>query len=104
MRSALIPLGALFVIGIACLFSMDGVVEHGKQVYAEQKCSICHSIGGSGAGKAALDGVGSKLKPADIKKWSKTPKEMKASVVMKSYPNLPDTDLDDLIAYLRTLK
>jgi cytochrome c1 len=44
------------------------------------------------------------LNPNTMKKWIKTPKEMKAGTVMKPYPNLLEKDLNDLTAYLITLK
>ena len=59
---------------------------------------------GRGAPKLALDQVGSKLKPEVMKRWIKTPKEMKADSTMKPYPNLPEKDLSDLIAFLTGLK
>jgi mono/diheme cytochrome c family protein len=86
----------------------------GKQVYdaAAPKCKVCHSIGGEGNAKGALDGVGSKLKAEEIKAWMRTPKEMgeKAKATRKppmpAYPpdKLSDADLEALTAYLLSLK
>lgn len=98
---SLIALAAL--AGAVFSSSQSSAVEQGKQVYALQKCGVCHSIGAA-PNKVALDGVGSKLKPADIKKWIRTPKEMKADTTMKPYPNLPESDLNALTAYLSGLK
>ncbi len=92
---------------LACMTAGIGYaadVGHGKEVFTAEKCSMCHSIAGKGNSKNPLDGVGSKLKDAEIKKWIKTPKEMKADAKMKAYPNLSEKDLDDLTAYLLTLK
>jgi mono/diheme cytochrome c family protein len=97
-------MAALVPIGAAVTLSPDGASDHGKEVYAIQKCALCHSISGVGGPKLALDGVGSRLKPEDVKKWIRTPKEMKADTTMKPYPNLPPKDLSDLTAYLMTLK
>jgi cytochrome c2 len=104
MKLRVIAACIIVAAGAMFLFSMEDAVDRGKQVFAAQKCSICHSIIGAEAGKVALDGVGAKLKPSDIKKWIKSPKDMKTGVAMKSYPNLPEKDLDDLTAYLQTLK
>ena len=106
MKSAMIVLlaGILLLIGVAVALSPDAALDHGKEVYATQKCALCHSISGIGGKKLALDGVGSKLKPEVIKKWIRTPKEMKAETTMKPYPNLPEKDLNDLTAYLMTLR
>ena len=78
--------------------------DHGKEVYAMQKCALCHSISGIGGKKHALDGVGTRLKADDIKKWIRDPKSMKPDTTMKAYPNLPEKDLADLVAYLSSLK
>jgi len=90
------------------------LVEKGKKVYdaATPKCKVCHSIGGVGNAKGALDDVGSTLSAADLKAWVRTPKEMTAKAKadrkppMMAYPKekLSDEDLDALAAYLLTLK
>ncbi|MGD0102366.1 MAG: c-type cytochrome [Acidobacteriota bacterium] len=54
--------------------------------------------------KSVLDGVGSKLNSEDIRKWIRTPKGMKPNTVMKPYSNLPEKDLDDLVAFIMTLR
>ena len=83
---------------------------HGMKVFADQKCALCHSIAGKGNTKGALDAVGTKLKPEDIRKWIVTPAEMSAAAKatrkppMKAYANLPKADLDALVAYLASLK
>jgi mono/diheme cytochrome c family protein len=79
-------------------------VDKGKEVYAAQHCSMCHAIAGKGNPRTALDDVGSKLTPEQIKKYITSPKEMKADSKMKAYPSLPAEDLDALVAYLSTLK
>jgi mono/diheme cytochrome c family protein len=84
--------------------------KRGEAVYAEQKCSLCHSIAGKGNAKGSLDGVGKKLSAEEIKQWIVNPKEMTAKTKaerkppMKAYPNLPAADVDALVAYLQTLK
>ncbi len=95
---------AVSIIGVATMLSLDAASDHGKEVFAVQKCSMCHSVDGVGGKMKALDGVGSKLKANEVRRWIVTPKEMKAGVIMKAYPDLPDQDLDDLIAYLMSLK
>jgi mono/diheme cytochrome c family protein len=100
---ALIFTGALAFFGMVAL-ALDTSADHGKEVYAAQKCALCHSIGGIGGKKMALDGVGSRLKPEDLKKWIRTPKEMKTDTTMKSYPNLTERDVDDLTSFLMTLR
>ena len=90
--------------------AQDAKVERGKQVYVEQKCKLCHSIGGEGSAKGPLDDVGSKLKAEEIKEWivnapamtEKTKATRKPA--MKAYPNLPAADLEALVAYMGSLK
>jgi len=98
-----VVVGSLIISGGVVIFSQSADVDHGRQVYAVQKCSLCHSIAGSG-GEVALDGVGARLKQDDFRKRIRTPKEVKANSEMKEYPNLPEKDLANLIAYLMTLK
>ena len=94
----------------AGLASAGQDAKRGEAVYAEQKCSLCHSVAGKGNAKGSLDGVGSKLSAADIKEWIVNPKEMTAKSKserkppMKAYPSLPAADVDALVAYLQTLK
>jgi mono/diheme cytochrome c family protein len=84
--------------------------EHaGAKVYAAQKCSICHSVGGVGNKKLPLDGVGAKLTEDQIREWIVAPVEAakKASSTakppMKAYTALPRPDLDALVGYLKSL-
>ena len=85
-------------------------IERGKQVYVEQKCKLCHSIGGEGNAKGPLDDVGSKFKADEITEWIVNPQAMsekhKAArkPAMKAYPSLPAADLEALVAYLESLK
>jgi mono/diheme cytochrome c family protein len=82
---------------------------HGAKVYADQKCSVCHSIAGKGNAKGSLDGVATKLSADDIRAWitdasgqtAKTKAPRKPA--MKNYA-LPKEDVDALVAYLSTLK
>jgi mono/diheme cytochrome c family protein len=97
-----ITLALIGALAMAC--SPEDALDHGQEVYATQKCALCHSIAGIGGKKLALDGVGSRLKPDVIKKWIRTPKEMKPETTMKPYPNLLEKDLNDLTAYLLTLR
>ena len=85
-------------------------VERGMKVFAESKCSMCHSIAGKGNPKGSLDSVGAKHSAADIRQWitepqvmrEKTPSERKPA--MKAYTAMSKDDLDALVAYLLTLK
>jgi mono/diheme cytochrome c family protein len=85
-------------------------VERGVKVFTDQKCSVCHSIGGKGNTKGALDNVASKLTADEIRAWLVNPAEMTKKTKadrkppMRAYPNLSKEDVDGLVAYLRTQK
>lgn len=85
--------------------------EKGKALYAAQKCSVCHSIAGTGGKASALDGVGKKLSADDIKAWITTPKVMEKKTNSTKKPPMPDryaklpaADVDALVAYMVSLK
>ena len=107
---------ALGMVGIvlgptpSALAQNKAQTDRGTKVYADSKCSVCHSIGDQGNKKGPLDDVGSKLKADEMRQWIVTPKEMTEKTkaerkpVMKAYANLPGQDLDALVAYLQMLK
>jgi cytochrome c2 len=84
--------------------AQDAKVTKGQEVFTAQKCQMCHSVEGKGNKNKPLDGVGSDLKPEEIKKWITSPKDMKADTKMKAYSSLPAEDLDALVAYVSSLK
>ena len=79
-------------------------------MYVDQKCSVCHSIGGKGNVKGPLDDVGSRLTADQIREWMVNPAEMTKKTkaerkpFMRAYPKLPKADLDALTAYMLSLK
>ena len=86
------------------------LIERGVKVYAEQKCSVCHSIDGKGNAKGPLDSVGLKLSADEIREWLVHPAEMTKKTkaerkpAMRAYPKLAKEDLDALVAYMQSLK
>jgi mono/diheme cytochrome c family protein len=108
MRATVIALAICLGIPAAAA-AQDAKVTKGAEVYAAQKCALCHSIGDKGNKKGPLDGIGSKLSAADIRQWMTDAKAMTAKTsatrkpVMKSYA-LPNDDLDAIIAYMLSLK
>ena len=89
----------------------QGDAKRGEQVYAAQKCSVCHSIAGKGNKTNPLDGVGAKVSADDIRKWIVSPVEMakqanstKKPPMTAKYDKLPAADLDALVAYMLSLK
>ena len=86
-------------------------VKRGAEVFAAQKCGVCHAIAGKGGKSSPLDGIGAKMSADDIRKWITSPAEMTAKAKSTKKPpmpakwaNLPAADLDALVAYLASLK
>ena len=106
----------LFAIALVCPVGVAGAqdaeqVKKGQEVYAAQKCSMCHAIAGKGSKTSPLDGVGTKLSADDIRSWIVTPTEMAAKAkstkkppMPAKYGKLPAADLDALVAYMQSLK
>ena len=96
-------------VGLAVSAAAQESKAAGEKVYAEQKCSVCHSIAGKGNTKGALDEVGSKLTSDEIRAWLTDAKGMTEKTkaarkpVMKAY-TLSKEDVDALVAYLSALK
>lgn len=96
-------------VGIAATAAAQDAEAKGEKVFADQKCSLCHSIAGKGNAKGSLDGVGSKLTADEIRAWLVDAKSMTAKTKatrkpeMKAY-SLPKDDVDALVAYLASLK
>jgi mono/diheme cytochrome c family protein len=97
------------LLAIPTVGSAQGQADRGQLVFAEQKCSICHSVAGQGNKKGPLDGVGGKLSSDEIRQWITNAPEMAAKAkaerkpAMKAFA-LPKDQLDDLVAYLQSLK
>jgi mono/diheme cytochrome c family protein len=102
-----------FTAVVLCLIAGPAFAQdaaHGKQVFTDTKCGVCHSIAGTGNKKGPLDDVGAKLSAADIRAWITSAPEMAAKAKsdrkppMKAYTDLSKSEVDDLVAYLQTLK
>jgi mono/diheme cytochrome c family protein len=102
--------GVVLSLGVAgAAGAQDAAVKKGMQVFTDQKCSLCHSVGETGNKKGPLDEVGSTLSAAEMRQWINNSKEMteKSGATrkppMKEF-KLPKSDVDGLVAYLQTLK
>ena len=105
-----IALGVAVNLAVAAVAAaQDAAVTKGMQVFTDQKCSLCHSIGDKGNKKGPLDEVASTLSADDIRHWIVNSKEMMEKSgstrkpAMKEF-NLPKGDVDALVAYLQTMK
>jgi mono/diheme cytochrome c family protein len=111
MKLMTIPAVAVFLLTASATSAQDAKqIDRGMKVYADQKCSVCHSIAGKGNKNGPLDDVGSRLTADEIREWMVNPAEMTKKTKaarkppMKAYPNLSKDDLDALVAYMVSLK
>lgn len=81
----------------------DSVLAAGREVYVEQDCSMCHSIAGEGSPRYPLDGVGSRLDADEIRLWIVDPQEARPGVRKPAFDDLPEPEVDALVAYLQSL-
>jgi cytochrome c2 len=110
---------AAMVLGIAVALLWTGSiraqdakkVETGKTLFTSKQCTMCHQIAGKGNKMNVLDGVASRISAADMRKWLTNPAEMEAKLTKKpplkmssKKAALKDSEVDDLVAYLQTLK
>jgi mono/diheme cytochrome c family protein len=97
----------LLIAAVAGVAAADA--KKGEQLYTEQKCQLCHSIGDKGNKKGPLDGVASKYSADELRQWIVDAKGMTAKTKaarkpdMKNY-TLSKDDVDALVAYMQTLK
>jgi mono/diheme cytochrome c family protein len=108
MRRLVIAAMAAVVLG-ACV--TPALAQDGAKVYADQKCSTCHSIAGKGNTKGPLDDAGSKFTADEIRQWIVDPvgmsdkhKATRKPVMAAKYGSLPKPELDALVTYVSSLK
>ena len=110
MRLAIPTIVMIALTGSLASAQDKAQVDRGMQVYAAQKCNVCHAIAGKGNKKGVLDDAGKKLSADEIRQWIVNAPEMAAKTKatrkppMKAYAKLPKDDVDALVAYLQTLK
>jgi mono/diheme cytochrome c family protein len=108
MLRAMLCLIAVSIAGATPAMAQDAK-EKGEQVFAAQKCGLCHSIDGKGNPKGPLDEAVGKLSPTEIREWITDANAMTAKTkatrkpAMKQFA-LPKADVDALVAYLSGLK
>jgi mono/diheme cytochrome c family protein len=93
------------------------LVALGKEQYELQECYNCHKVGGKGGLKKRgphLDNVGNLMKPEELKEKILNPRSYMADGFEKEYNKklmpdkykelMADQDIDQLVAYLSSLK
>ena len=96
--------GAVLMATLSAPVAAQGDKTKGEKVYADQKCSMCHTIG---AGKKKmgpdLTKVGATRDKAWLAKYLPNPKAENPKNKMPA-AKAKGADLDNLIAYLLSLK
>ena len=112
MRRLMLTVAAVAYLSGTALFAQDAKkIADGKKVYDAKECAKCHMIAGKGNKIGPLDGVGTKLTEADIRKWFTDTVAMEAKldhkpkVKMSSKKTvLSAPELDAIVAYMASLK
>jgi len=114
MKNVLI--GSLMVVALAAFGSSANAQDKdkGAKVFAASGCPMCHSIAGKGNVKGPLDDVGSKLSATEIRGWitdpagsaekAKAERKPPMATMQAKFKSLSKDDLDNLVAYLSSLK
>ncbi len=100
----------IFVVAaaaVALMFTLPMYAQDaaaGKQVFDREKCSMCHK-----PTMNSLEGVGTKLTAEQIRQWIENPTaaataQKSTSKMKMPKKNLSKADVDNLVAYLQTLK
>ena len=82
----------------------------GRVVFREQTCERCHSVAGVGSPRYALDGVGSRRTPAELRAWTIAASAVADSLspsaarAKRGYAELPAVDMNALLRYLASLR
>lgn len=94
----------VLIIGI----SNAADIENGKNIYGK-KCVFCHGQGGNGDGPVAASLPTKPGNFADKEKMSQRSDAELKEIILNGKPPMPsfkgqlsDTDIDDIIAYIRT--
>ena len=86
------------------------VTTRGREVFLSQGCLRCHRIAGEGSPRSPLDGVGARLFPDELRAWILGGEDVReglppsAARAKAAYRALPADALDDLVAYLASLR
>ena len=104
------PTPAVDANGSAAAAQAQAQIAHGREVFARQHCSGCHSVGGKGSPRSPLDGVGSRRDLEELRAWVVADESVRADLSPRAvaakhdYAQLPDTQMDALLAYLGSLR
>jgi mono/diheme cytochrome c family protein len=104
VRTRIIVFSVLLSAGMFLVERDPGQAATGADVYHQKKCHVCHTINGKG-GKFGgdLSHVGAKRDAQWLTTFLKDPKAANPETKMSPFKG-SDEELQDLVAYLLTLK
>lgn len=85
-------------------------VAAGREVYEAQGCGLCHAIAGAGDPAYPLDGIGRRMHREQLRQHIAPPERMRAKFpdavfeMKQAYHALPETEMNQLLAYLGSLR
>jgi mono/diheme cytochrome c family protein len=105
IRTALSSVAMIAIAAVGPLAAAQaGNAANGAKLYTAQKCSVCHKIAGKGGPMGPdLSKVGGKRDAAWLKNYLTNPKSLDPKNKMPAV-KLKGAEMDDLIAYLLSLK
>lgn len=78
-------------------------IEHGRMLFTEKKCSVCHTIAGSGGTKGPdLTHIARRIRPDYLPEWIRNPRNFEPTTEMPSFEG-SDQELQAVVQYLLTL-
>ena len=81
------------------------MILKGKTVYTQNRCDLCHRIGGQGGVIGPdLSRVGTAKDPQRLSQIIKDPKSVNPNTQMPAYPHLADDEVQALVSFLAGLK
>lgn len=87
----------------------DPAMAAGRAVYLARGCASCHAIAGQGNPRSALDDVGTRRSPAELREYvtgtGAAAEALSRAVVRRkaAYREMRETEMAALVAYLSSL-
>ena len=85
-------------------------IARGREVFARESCSGCHSVAGEGSPRNPLDGVGSRRPRGELRAWVIADESVRSDLSPRTvaakqrYAELASADMDALLSYLGSLR
>lgn len=79
------------------------LVARGREIFRSVGCTGCHAAEGVGRSRLPIDGVGARLSAVSLRAWVVDPRSVDPSVRKPAYDDLPEEDVDALVAFMLNL-